>query len=173
MSQEFPNPKPQSAADRVAGDQRQKGERRSPSSQEDWCQENDNRGWTIKPGCHMRSRKCSAAGKGPFWSSIFLTPVFLTPKRFLSVGGNASLGFALWTFAASPRYLFPWPHSSAKDFSAEECQPPSQSFDFESPVLDDFGALLSDFVLESDFVPESGFDEAASDADLSAFAASL
>ena len=106
MSQEFPNPKPQSAAYRVAGDQRQKGERRSPSSQEDWCQENDNLGWTIKPGCHMRSRKCSAAGRGPFWSSIFLTPVFLTPKRFLSVGGNASLGFALWTFAASPRYFF-------------------------------------------------------------------
>lgn len=43
----------------------------------------------------------------------------------------------------------------------------SLDFGFESPVLDDFGALLSDFV------PESGFAVAASDADLSAFAASL
>ena len=49
----------------------------------------------------------------------------------------------------------------------EECRAASQSFDFDSPVLDDFGALVSDFVLES------GFDDAASDADLSAFAASL
>ena len=30
---------------------------------------------------------------------------FPDSKRFLSVGGNASLGFALWTFAASPRYV--------------------------------------------------------------------
>ena len=55
----------------------------------------------------------------------------------------------------------------------EECWAASHSFDFESPVLEDFGALLSDFALESDFELESGFDEAASDADLSAFAASL
>lgn len=51
----------------------------------------------------------------------------------------------------------------------DELQPAIHSFDvdFELPLSDGFEDPLSDFV------PESDFDEPASDADLSALAASL